>query len=415
MREKIQIDINRLIIPSFQPVLEDIFKHKHTHYDFGGGRGSTKSSFVSIAVILLLLQNSSCHALILRKVADTLRDSVYAQYTWAIYEMGLEKYFLFKVQPMEMIFRPTGQKILFRGVDKKEKIKSIKVPFGYIGITHFEEKDQFTGREEIRNILQSTMRGGTMFWNFESYNPPISIANWANKDSMEKRTDRLTHHSTYLDVPPKWLGVQFIEEAEHLKKVNFKAYQHEYLGIPVGTGGNVFENLEIRAISEEEIRRFDRIYQGLDFGWYPDPLAFVRLHYDSARQTVYIFDEIYQNKMTHNTLAETLKKKGYIDVYTVCDSAEPKSIYDLKDRGIPVKGAVKGAGSVEYSMKWLQSRVKIVIDPKRTPHTAKEFLYYEYEKNKENQFINGYPDKNNHSIDAVRYALERVFLKRGNG
>ena len=186
-----QINLNKLIIPNFKPVLQEILHHNYTHYDLRGGRGSTKSSFVSIAVVLLLLQNSDCHALILRKVADTLRDSVYAQYTWAIYAMELEQYFLFKVQPMEIIFIPTGQKIMFRGVDKKEKIKSIKVPFGYIGITHFEEKDQFAGREEIRNILQSTMRGGSKFWNFESYNPPISMANWANEDSLQPRKDRL--------------------------------------------------------------------------------------------------------------------------------------------------------------------------------------------------------------------------------
>ena len=412
--EKIQIDIEKLVIPNFQPVLEDILAHGHTHYDFSGGRGSTKSSFVSIAVLLLLLQNSNCHALILRKVADTLRDSVYAQYTWAIYEMGLEKYFLFKVQPMEIIFQPTGQKILFRGVDKKEKIKSIKVPFGYIGITHFEEKDQFTSREEIRNILQSTMRGGRKFWNFESYNPPISVANWANQDSLQQREDRLTHHNTYLDVPVAWLGKQFLEEAQHLKKVNPRAYEHEYLGMAVGTGGNVFENVEIRTITEEEIKHFDRIYQGLDFGWFPDPLAFVRLHYDKARQTIYIFDEIYENKLPNKTLAQKIKQKGYTDAYIICDR-EPKSIYDLKDNGIAVKAALKGARSVEYGVKWLQSRMKIVIDAKRTPHTAKEFLYYEYEKNRENEFISSYPDKNNHSIDAVRYALESVFMKRGNG
>lgn len=407
-----QLNLNKLIIPNFKPVLQEILHHNYTHYDLRGGRGSTKSSFVSIAVVLLLLQNSDCHALILRKVADTLRDSVYAQYTWAIYAMELEQYFLFKVQPMEIIFIPTGQKIMFRGVDKKEKIKSIKVPFGYIGITHFEEKDQFAGREEIRNILQSTMRGGSKFWNFESYNPPISMANWANEDSLQPRKDRLTHSNSYLDVPIEWLGEQFIEEAEQLKQNNFRAYQHELLGIPIGTGSNVFEFLEIKEITKEQIQAFDRIYMGVDFGWYPDPFAFVRLHYDRARNTIYIFDEIYKNKLTNQNAAREIKAKGYTDAYIVCDSAEPKSIYDLKDNGLPVKAAVKGAGSVEYGMKWLQSKT-IIIDPVRCPHTAKEFVEYEYERDRDGEVISGYPDKNNHSIDAVRYALERVFLKRG--
>lgn len=408
-----KVNIDELVIPNFKPVLKNVLSHKYTHYDIRGGRGSTKSSFVSIAVILLIMQNSDCHALILRKVADTLRDSVYAQYTWAIYAMELEQYFLFKVQPMEIIFLPTGQKIMFRGVDKKEKIKSIKVPFGYIGITHFEEKDQFAGREEIRNILQSTMRGGSKFWNFESYNPPISMSNWANEDSLQPKKDRLTHKNSYLDVPVEWLGEQFIEEAEHLKETNFRAYQHEMLGIPVGTGSNVFEFLELKEITDKQIKTFDRIYMGIDFGWYPDPLAFVRLHYDRARNTIYIFDEIYENKLPNQKVAQKIRKKGYTDAYIVCDSAEPKSIYDLKDNGLPVKAAVKGAGSVEYGMKWLQSK-KIIIDNKRCPHTAKEFLEYEYEHNKDGEVISGYPDENNHSIDAVRYALERVFMRRGN-
>lgn len=408
-----KIDINKLVIPNFKPILKDVLSHEHTHYDIRGGRGSTKSSFVSIAVVLLLLQNSDCHALILRKVADTLRDSVYAQYTWAIYAMEIEQYFLFKVQPMEIIFLPTGQKIMFRGVDKKEKIKSIKVPFGYIGITHFEEKDQFAGREEIRNILQSTMRGGSKFWNFESYNPPISMSNWANEDSLQPKKDRLTHKNSYLDVPVEWLGEQFIEEAEHLKSTNFRAYQHEMLGIPVGTGSNVFEFLKLKEITQEQIKAFDRIYMGIDFGWYPDPFAFVRLHYDRARNTIYIFDEIYENKLPNQKAAQRIRKKGYVDAYIVCDSAEPKSIYDLKDNGLPVKAAVKGAGSVEYGMKWLQSK-RIIIDPTRCPHTAKEFLEYEYEHNKDGEVISGYPDENNHSIDATRYALERVFMRRGN-
>lgn len=115
-----KVNVDELIIPNFKPVLKDILAHKYTHYDIRGGRGSTKSSFVSIVIILLLIKNNDCHALILRKVADTLRDSVYAQYTWAICAMNLEQYFLFKVQPMEIIFLPTGQKIMFRGVDKKK-------------------------------------------------------------------------------------------------------------------------------------------------------------------------------------------------------------------------------------------------------------------------------------------------------
>lgn len=409
-----EVRLSSVIGPAFHLLARDVFKHGHTHYDLSGGRGSLKSSCVSILVPLLVVSNPSAHALVLRKVANTIRDSVYAQYLWAIGELGMAAYWEAKVSPMELIYRPTGQKIMFRGADDPMKIKSIKVPFGYIAITHFEEKDQFAGRAEIRTILQSTMRGGSTFWNFESYNPPISRDNWANKDSLEERSDRLCHKSTYLEAPPEWLGSQFLAEAEHLRETNERAYRHEYLGEAVGTGGNVFENLELRTITDYEVKRFDHIYQGADWGWYPDPFAFVRLHYDKARETIYIIDEIYANKLTNEASGKMILDRKYNDAYVTEDSAEPKSVADHRAMGIPAKAAVKGPGSVEYGMKWLQKR-KIVIDKARTPNAYREFVGYEYERNKEGDIISGYPDADNHTIDATRYALERVFNKYGSG
>lgn len=408
------IRLSEKIGSAFYNVAHDVFHHGHTHYDFSGGRGSLKSSTVSILVVLLIMQeqNKDIHALVLRKVANTIRDSVFAQYIWAIGELGAAAYWESKISPMELIYKPTGQKIMFRGADDPMKIKSIKVPFGYIGITHFEEKDQFAGRSEIRTILQSTMRGGSVFWNFESYNPPISRDNWANKDSLEEREDRLCHKSTYLEAPREWLGEQFIIEAEHLRDTDERAYQHEYLGIPIGTGGNVFDKLELRDISDEEISRFDRIYQGVDFGWFPDPFAFIRLHYDRARETIYLIDEIYQNKLSNEESSKMIYERGYTDARIVCDSAEPKSVADFRAMKLPAIEAVKGAGSVEYGMKFLQRRT-IVIDRRRTPHAYDEFVGYEYERNKEGEIISGYPDANNHLIDAVRYALEPANRRMG--
>lgn len=406
------IRLSEKIGSAFYDVAHDVFHHGHTHYDFSGGRGSLKSSTVSVLVPLLLINNPGTHALVLRKVANTIRDSVYAQYIWAIGELGMAAYWEAKVSPMELIYKPTGQKIMFRGADDPMKIKSIKVPFGYIAVTHFEEKDQFAGRAEIRTILQSTMRGGSKYWNFESYNPPISRDNWANKDSLEKRADRLCHKSTYLQAPPEWLGEQFLAEAEHLKATDERAYQHEYLGIPVGTGGNVFDNLELREITDEEMSHFDHIYQGVDYGWFPDPFAFIRLHYDRARETIYLIDEIYQNKLTNEASGNIIIQRGYKDAYITCDSAEPKSVADYRAMGLPAKSAVKGPGSVDYGMKWLQRR-KIVIDRKRTPNAYNEFVNYEYDRNKDGDIISGYPDENNHLIDATRYAVERISRRMG--
>lgn len=408
-----EVKLSTVIGPAYRELAHDVFQHGHTHYDLSGGRGSLKSSAVSLIVPLLLLTHENTHALVLRKVGNTIRDSVYAQYIWAIGELGMTAYWDAKKTPMEMIYRPTGQKIMFRGADDPMKIKSIKVPFGYIAVTHFEEKDQFAGRSEIRTILQSTMRGGSMFWNFESYNPPRSRDNWANLDSLEERADRLTHKSTYLEAPPEWLGQQFLDEAEYLKETDEQSYRHEYLGEAVGNGGNVFENLELREITDEEVSRFDKIYQGVDWGWYPDPFAFIRLHYDRARETIYFIDEIYENKLTNEASGAEIKKRGYTDAYIVCDSAEPKSGADYRAMGLPAKLAIKGPGSVDYGMKWLQRR-KIVIDRRRTPNAYAEFVNYEYERNKEGDIISGYPDANNHLIDATRYALEWAYKRMGS-
>lgn len=403
-----------LLGPSFYGVADDVIAHKHTHYDLSGGRGSLKSSAISLMIPPLMIHNPGTHASVFRKVGNTIRDSVYQQYIWAIGKLGMADLWEARKTPMELIYKPTGQKIMFRGADDPMKIKSIKVPFGYIAITHFEEKDQFAGRKEIHTILESTMRGGETFWNFESYNPPISRENWANLDTEENRPDRLCHKSTYLDAPPEWLGSQFILEAEYMKQTNEREYRHTYLGEAVGTGADVFENLEIREITDEEISHFDRVYNGVDWGFFPDPWAFNRMHYDAARRVLYIFDEDTANKAGNKETAERLLAKGLTrrDRITA-DSAEPKSVNDYNAFGLFCVGAEKGAGSVDYSMKWLQQLTKIVIDPKRCPDTKREFSAYEYERTKDGEIMSGYPDRNNHHIDAVRYGTEMIYRKPG--
>ena len=409
------IYLNDLIPENYDEILNDILDHNHTHYIFKGGRGSCKSSFISIAIILLMIQpeNKDKHCVIFRKTANTLRDSVYSQMQFAITSLGLDKYFTYTVSPMKITFIKTGQTIIFRGVDDKMKLKSLKAPFGYFGISWLEECDTFSGMEEIRSILQSSMRGGSKFWCFMSYNPPQSVSNFMNKESLIQRDDRIVHSSDYRTVPREWLGEQFFHEAEHLKEINYHAYEHEYLGIPNGNGGNVFEYLEIRTITDEEISHMDRIYSGVDWGFFPDPFAYIRLAYDHARETIYLLDELYVNKWSNAKTGQWIIDKGYTDYEITCDSAEPKSINDYRDMGIPARGAIKGAGSIEYSFKWLQVR-KIVIDQTRTPNAYKEFVNYEYERDKDGNVISGYPDEGNHLVDAVRYSLEKFWSRRGN-
>ena len=407
------IRISDVIAPAFYGVHRDVKAHAHTEYLLGGGRGSTKSSFAGVEIPLLLKRNPQMHALICRQVKDTLKDSVYAQIVWAIDMLGLTGEFICKKSPLEIVRRSTGQTIYFRGADDPGKIKSIKPPFGYIGIIWFEELDQFHGAEAVRNIEQSIKRGGDTFYVFKTFNPPQSAGNWANKYALTSNPKRLTHHSSYLDVPRDWLGQDFIDDAEFLREINPTAYRHEYLGEVTGNGGSVFENLQIRAITDEEIAAFDRIYNGIDWGWFPDPFCFMRMHYDAARRTLHIFDEYRANKQTNEQTAKVVAERIGAGEIVTADSAEMKSVGDYRAFGLRCMAAVKGAGSVEAGVKWLQGLTAIVIDPARCPKAAEEFSEYEYERSKDGEIISAYPDANNHAIDAVRYAMERVLRRKG--
>ena len=404
-----------MIAPSFSEVLFDIENQEHSEYVLPGGRGSTKSSFIGLEVVDLIMKNEEMHACVLRQVADTLRGSVYQQILWAISALSLENEFNCTVSPLEITRISTGQKIFFRGADDPDKIKSIKVPFGYIGIVWFEELDQFKGDDAVRKIEQSVIRGGDKAYKFKSFNPPKSANNWANKYIKIPRADRLVVESTYLNVPKKWLGKPFLDDAEFLKETNPVAYENEYLGVANGTGGNVFDNVEIREITDDEIAQFDRTYRGVDWGWYPDPWAYNAMAYIPSQHTLIIYDEAHKNKTSNENTAKLLREEHKVtpnDLIT-CDSAEHKSTADYRSFGLLARDAEKGPGSVEYSMKWLQSLRSIVIDNTRCPETTKEFLNYEYERDKDGNVISGYPDKDNHHIDAVRYAMNRVWKKRG--
>lgn len=434
----ININLDNCIIPMYKPVLQDILAHRHTHYVFAGGRGSTKSSFAGgISVPLLIVQNPKVHAVCFRKVANTIQNSIFAQVVWGIYQLGLERLFRIpKTYSTPIVYLPTGQRIYFMGLDDPMKVKSIKPPFGYIGITWFEELDQYAGDAELRTVTQSTMRGGEYFWDFRTFNPPISKNNWANEYAEECETfrtdDTLVIRNSYLDVPKIWLGSQFYAEAERLKAINPRAYKHEYLGQAVGTGGDVFENVEdldmTRAVQQTDVygnvirtvplyQTFDKIYNGIDWGFSIDPFRFVKMHYEPRKLDLYIFAEYNTMKTRNRVVFNTLyneKKLLTFDELVTADSAEEKSIADFKAYGAFIRGAAKGPDSVRYGIKWLQGLNHIYIDKRMCPFTYREFTQYEYEQDREGNFISSYPDENNHSIDATRYAMERWANRRGH-
>ena len=336
------------IAGTFADAYRDILRHGHSEYVFHGGRGSTKSTFVSLATIMLVENNPQLHALAVRKVGTTLRDSVFSQLKWAIAELGHEEQWKYTVSPLEMTFIPTGQKIYFRGADDPLKIKSIKPEFGAIGILWFEELDQFAGANEIRNIEQSAIRGTDSAYIFKSFNPPQSKSNWANKYVEMPKPGRFTHRSDYRQVPPEWLGQVFISEAEFLREINPSAYEHEYLGVPNSAGGLVFPNVTLRDITDDEIAGFEYIYHGLDWGYAVDPAHWGKMAYDNRTRTLVIFDEFRATGMSNRELYEALtEQKGVTPSdYIIADNAEPKSIADMASYGLTIRATEKGADSV---------------------------------------------------------------------
>ena len=397
----------------------EITTHRKRDIWLPGGRGGTKSAFAAFEIIKGIEADPTACAVCFRKVGNTLRDSVFAQIQFAIRMLDLNDDYDCSVSPMQIKRRETGQVILFRGCDKAEKSKGITLPDPDMRIRYvwLEELDQFSGMEEVRTIRQSVVRGADDVTVICTYNPPRSRDSWVNTEVLHD-DGKYVQESTYLDVPIEWLGQAFIDEAENLKSWNEDAYRHEYLGESVGYGSQVFENLEIRPITDEEIKACNSFYNGVDWGYYPDPWVFVRVGVKKAQRQILIFGELTGTRLSNEESAKLIinflhgLNFKYEDEIITCDSAEPKSIEEYRRLGLKAQKCTKYAGSVESGMKALAGEWRIIIDPNKCPLAAKEFNGYEFLRLKSGEVVSQYPDENNHTIDATRYALERILAGR---
>lgn len=382
---------------------------KYLYKVLKGGRNSAKSTHIALRIIYDLMKYD-VNALVVRKVANTLTESVFEQLLWAIDHLEMGKYWKIRKNPLELTYTPRGNRILFRGADDPLKIKSIKTAKFPIAILWIEEISEFKDEDDIRIIVDSILRGkledDQKYSIFFSYNPPKRKSNWVNKkyNTQFLNDNVFVHHSDYRD--NEYVSNTMKEEAETLRLSNVHKYNWVYLGEPLGGGVVPFENLTFRKITDDEIRSFDNIRQGLDWGYATDPLAFIRLHYDKTRRTIYLIDELYRVKLHNREAADLIKRKGYDRVQIIADSSEPKSISEMQLEGLNCKGAKKGSGSVEYGEKWLDDLNEIIIDYTRTPNSAKEFENIDYMVDKDGNLKNKLQDQDNHIIDALRYALE---------
>jgi len=426
-----RVDVFKLIAPSFRRASKDVisgfdtdpksrtFGMKLREYWFSGGRGSTKSSFISLHIVLHLVRNPKSNCVVFVRVAENIRDSVYKQILWAIDHLELNDLFHCTTSPFRCVYKPTGQEILFRGLDKAGKIKGIKPSVGYFDQIWFEELTEFAGMSDVRSVVQSVLRGGdddddvgenVPTWEFYSYNPPQSVSNWVNSEARVQTPGRKVYKSNYLTVPPKWLRRDFFERAEILKKTNPRAYLHEYLGYVTGTGGNVFNNLEIREIADWEIEeRFNNRMFGIDWG-FAHKFSWTAMHFDPEALDLYIFDEVVAKGMRKQMVAERVRKHmsrvGGL-AHILADHASPDSIADFNAWGIPVDPCPKPHGDTwsgrDFEIEALASLHKIIIDPVYAPQHAKEFQEYEFLKNAAGEFTEQYPKINDDCIDSTRY------------
>ncbi len=414
-------DFGLLIAPAFLRPHRLIAAGEITDVWLGGGRGSMKSSFAALELVNWIERHPDQHGLVLMRYKNSLRDSAYAQVVWAVNMLGLAGEYDMPDSTLRIRKKSTGQLILFRGCDNPKKIKSVKVPFGHIGIGWYEEADMFRGMAEIRMVNQSLTRGGADFVRIYSYNPPRSKTCWINEhtEAIEAAGGEV-FRSTYLEAPAEWLGAQFIADAEELRRTDPKSYEHEYLGIPVGLGGSVFDNAVFREVTDEEIAAFDNIRCGQDFGWWPDPWAFVVSEWHQASRTLTTYIEDGGNKLQPDEQAQRIidlltwadepgEAPEYHRLTVRSDDANPTAIAAQKAAGVKAVAAQKGnmrMASYEFlaSITW-------IIDPERCPRLAKEVRQMEYEQNADGEWLNSIPDGNDHWVDSARYSVMDIARK----
>jgi PBSX family phage terminase large subunit len=411
-----ELQTHEVVLESFWDFWVACDNPQYTHFVCKGGRNSAKSTTISQRLDFDII-DKPINTLVIRKVEKDIYNTVYQQLRKSINLMGLQNEFEYYKSPMKITYKARGNGFIFRGADNPGSFKSITSSEFPITQIWFEEADQFKTEDEIQIIIDSILReilpNGMTYKFFYSYNPPKRKQHWLNKkfETQFIPANTYVHHSYYYDNP--FLAQQALDEMESVKKTNIRKYNWMYLGEPTGGGIVPFENLNFRAITDEEIKTFDNIRQGIDWGYATHPFCFGRMHFDKKKSLLYIYDEIFGIQISNRKVADQMIAKNYHTILTTADCAEPKSISEMKDYGIKIIGAVKGAGSVEYGEKWLNDLTEIIIDPVRCPGIAKQFEDIDYKVDKDGNLQAELEDVENDAIDMTRYGMERDMQRPG--
>lgn len=403
------IKLDQLIGPAFYPVHNVLRAKSKSSIWLRGGRGSLKSSFTALEIVMGVVQDPMANGVAFRKTAAALKDSVIPTFEWAIDKLGWSLFFKHQKSDQEIVYMPTGQKILFRGLDDPQKMKSIKTKKGYYKYLFFEEGAEYSSLEEMESVRISVLRGGSSFVEFVNYNPPAESFHWINEEARINKPGRLVHESNFRQAPAEWLGPKFLSDAADMERDHPEKFAHVYLGVEVGRTDAIIFSGCYRIETFTPDTDWDGPYYGADFGFAIDPSTLVKLWIKD--KNLYIEYEAGGVGITLDDMPKMYDEVPDARRYLIRgDCSRPETIAHLKSRGFNIDAAEKWQGSIEDGITVMKS-FTIIIHP-RCAETIKEMRSYRYKIDRLTQDVLPTPiDKHNHYIDACRYALSPIIRK----
>lgn len=378
-----------------------------------GSRASKKSKTAALFYIKKLMEYPEANLLVIRKTYRTLKDSCFTELKWAIKRLGVDQWWDVKESPLEITYRPTGQKIYFRGLDDPLKVTSITVDVGYLCWMWIEEAYEIMSEADF-DTLDESIRGEVpdgLFKQITLTFNPWNEHHWIKKRffDCEPDPDILAMTTNYMC--NEWLDKADLKVFETMKKNNPRRFAVAGLG-----GWGIVDGLVYESWKEEEfsLREIQNKYDlksgfGLDFGYTNDPSAAFIGFVDVDNRKIYVWDEMYQKGLSNRKIFDNLSQMGYSKDRFTGDSAEPKSIDELKGYGMRITGATKGKDSIINGIQWIQD-CEIIIHP-RCVNFLTEISNYTWDKDKFGNKLNRPIDDFNHLMDAMRYGLEQYIRK----
>ena len=386
---------------------KEFWNSKKRYVVVKGSRASKKSKTTALWHIVKLIEYPLANVLVVRKTERTLRDSCYSDLKWAIQRLGLDSYFSCTVSPLEITYKPTGQKILFRGMDDPLKLTSISVPQGYICFCWIEEAYEIN-KESDFDMLDESIRGELppgLFKRLTITFNPWSERHWLKRRFFDREDDSVLALTTnYLC--NEWLDESDKALFERMKVNNPRRYQVAGLGNWGIVDGLIFENWKEEQFNIDDIKVNCESIFGLDFGYTNDPTALFCGMIDKVNKKIYVFDEIYEKGLSNAAIYQRINDKGFSKELITADCAEPKSIDELRGLGLRrITAAKKGKDSIMNGIQFIQD-YEIIVHPKCVNFLT-EISNYTWDKDKFGNAINKPVDDFNHLMDAMRYAIER--------